>query len=94
MEFEFNAEVIEWRGPAPFYFAPTPQEVTDEIELYKNELTYGWGVIPARITIGNTTVRTSLIPRQGSFYVPLKDAIRKPNGIELGDEVEILLELG
>lgn len=94
MQFEFITEVIEWRGPAPFFFAPTPQAITDEIELYKNELTYGWGVIPARITIGHTTVRTSLIPRQGSFYVPLKEAIRKPNGIELGDQVEILLELG
>lgn len=93
MDFEFEAEVFEWRGPAPFYFAATPDEVSREIEELKRELTYGWGVIPAKVTIGATTITTSLIPKNGSFYVPLKDAIRKPNQIELGDLVEILLEL-
>ena len=93
MEFEFEAEVFEWRGPAPFYFAATPDEVSQEIEELKHELTYGWGVIPAKVTIGKITITTSLIPKNGGFYVPLKDAIRKPNQIEVGDLVEILLEL-
>ena len=93
MEFEFEAEVFEWRGPAPFYFVATPEEVSQEIEEIKGELSYGWGVIPAKLTINQTSVTTSLIPKNGSFYVPLKDAIRKPNQIELGDLVQILLEL-
>jgi Domain of unknown function (DUF1905) len=93
LKFEISGTVIEWRGPAPFYFLPTPFEVTEEIELYKRELTYGWGVIPAKVTIGTTTVTTSLIPRDGSFYVPLKDAVRKPNGIGLGDSINLVLEL-
>lgn len=93
LHFEITGTVIEWRGPAPFYFLPTPIEVTEEIELYKRELTYGWGVIPAKVTIGKTTVKTSLIPRDGSFYIPLKDAIRKPNQITLGDRVTLILEL-
>jgi hypothetical protein len=67
--------------------------VTEEIELYKRELTYGWGVIPAKVTIGTTTVTTSLIPRNGSFFIPLKDAVRKPNGISLGDSINLVLEL-
>ncbi len=93
LHFEITGTVIEWRGPAPFYFLPTPIEVTEEIELYKRELSYGWGVIPAKVTIGKTTVTTSLIPRDGSFYIPLKDAIRKPNQITLGDRVTLILEL-
>ncbi len=93
LRFEITGTVIEWRGPAPFYFLPTPIEVTEEIELYKRELTYGWGVIPAKVTIEQTTVSTSLIPRNGSFYIPLKDAIRKPNQITLGDQVTLILEL-
>jgi hypothetical protein len=91
--FEITGTVIEWRGPAPFYFLPTPIEVTEEIELYKRELSYGWGVIPAKVTIGQTTVTTSLIPRAGSFYVPLKDSIRKPNQIVVGDEITLILQL-
>ena len=31
MEFEFEAEVFEWRGPAPFYFAATPDEVSHAV---------------------------------------------------------------
>ncbi len=93
LKFEISGTVIEWRGPAPFYFLPTPVEVTEQIELYKRELTYGWGVIPAKVTIGATAVTTSLIPRDGSFYIPLKDAVRKPNGISLGDSINLVLEL-
>ncbi|MEY4560038.1 MAG: hypothetical protein RL460_15 [Actinomycetota bacterium] len=93
LKFEITGTVIEWRGPAPFYFLPTPIEVTEEIELYKRELTYGWGVIPAKVTIGQTTVSTSLIPRNGSFYIPLKDAVRKPNQIAVSDEITLILEL-
>jgi Domain of unknown function (DUF1905) len=93
LKFEITGTVIEWRGPAPFYFLPTPIEVTEEIELYKRELTYGWGVIPAKVTIGQTTVSTSLIPRNGSFYIPLKDAVRKLNQIGSGSHVSLTLEL-
>ncbi len=93
LEFEISGTVIEWRGPAPFYFLPTPMEVTEEIETYKRELTYGWGVIPAKVTIGTTTVTTSLIPRDGSFYIPLKDALRRPNGVTVGSKIKLVLEL-
>ncbi len=91
--FEISGTVIEWRGPAPFYFLPTPQEVTNEIELYKRELSYGWGVIPAKVTVGQITITTSLIPRDGSFFIPLKDAIRRPNQVQAGDVVSLVLEL-
>ena len=91
--FEITGTVIEWRGPAPFFFVATPPEVTQEIELYKRELSYGWGVIPANVTIGTTSATTSLIPRNLSFYIPLKDAIRKTNEIALGDQITLGLEL-
>jgi hypothetical protein len=93
LKFEISGTVIEWRGPAPFYFLPTPPGVTEEIETYKRELTYGWGVIPAKVTIVTTSVTTSLFPKDGSFYIPLKDALRKPNGISMGDTVNLVLEL-
>lgn len=94
IELKVTGEVKEWRGPSPFYFLPTPPDVTSEIEVLKRELSYGWGVIPARITLGEITVNTSLIPRNGSFYIPLKDAIRKPNGVNPGQFIEVILELG
>jgi hypothetical protein len=93
LNFEITGTVIEWRGPAPFYFVPTPPEVTEEIELYKRELSYGWGVIPAKVTIGEVSITTSLFPRQGSFLIPLKGEIRKPNQILVGNQVSLLLTL-
>lgn len=93
MIFRFQGQVIEWRGPAPFYFIATPDEVTNQIEEVKKTLTYGWGVIPARVTINKISVTTSLIPKNNSFYVPLKEAIRKPNQLEVGELVKLTLEL-
>ncbi len=93
MKFVFKGKVLEWRGPAPFYFVSTPEPITEQIEEIKRELTYGWGVIPARITVGRVTVSTSLIPKNGSFFVPLKNEIRIPNSIEAGDEIQITVEL-
>jgi hypothetical protein len=93
VRFVFKGKVFEWRGPAPFYFVATPEAISEQIEELKSELTYGWGVIPAKITIGKITVSTSLIPKDGVFYVPLKLDIRKPNSIELGDVVQIAIQL-
>jgi hypothetical protein len=94
MEYSFDSVVIEWRGPAPFHFARIPDEIAAEIKLAAPTLTYGWGVIPATVAIGATSVTTSLIPREGGYLVPLKDAIRKPEGFEIGDVITVELRLG
>ena len=49
--------------------------------------TYGWGVIPVEARIGETDFTTSLFPKDGGYLLPLKDAVRKPAGITVGDEV-------
>lgn len=61
MDWEFDAEVFQWRGPAPYFFVATPPDVDDFLHAHLGELTYGWGVIPARVGIGDTEVTTSLI---------------------------------
>ena len=91
MKFEFESKVIEWRGPAPFYFATTPASVTREIETSAGHLSYGWGCIPVDMTIGTTTLYTALIPREGTYFVPLKAALRKAEAIELNDLLRIRL---
>lgn len=94
MEFEFESVVFEWRGPSPFYFVAVPDDVAAEIKLIAPTLTYGWGVIPATVTIGSTTVTTSLFPKEGGYLVPLKDALRKPEKISVGDSITVVLSLG
>jgi hypothetical protein len=94
MEYTFDSVVIEWRGPSPFHFATIPDNIAAEIKLAAPTLTYGWGVIPATVTVGATSVTTSLIPRDGVYLVPLKDALRKPEGFVIGDLIAVELRLG
>jgi hypothetical protein len=94
MSWDFEAEVFQWRGPAPYFFTATPEEIDAFLHDNMAELTYGWGVIPARVRIGGTEVRTSLIPREGVYLVPLKVALRRPEGIDDGDVVHVHLSVG
>jgi hypothetical protein len=94
VEYTVESIVIEWRGPSPFHFATIPDNIAAEIKLAAPTLTYGWGVIPATVAVGATSVTTSLIPRDGGYLVPLKDALRKPEGFVIGDEITVALKLG
>lgn len=93
MDWEFEAEVFQWRGPAPYFFVATPAHVNDFLRVHHGELTYGWGVIHARVRIGDTEVTTSLIPKDGVYLVPLKIALRRPEGIDDGDHVRVVLNV-
>ncbi|WP_163696040.1 DUF1905 domain-containing protein [Mycolicibacterium sarraceniae] len=94
MDWAFEAEVFQWRGPAPYFFVATPPQVNDFLHAHHSELTYGWGVIPAQVRIGATEVTTSLIPKDGVYLVPLKVALRRPEGIDDGDAVRVGLHVG
>ncbi|MDH6246067.1 DUF1905 domain-containing protein [Mycobacterium sp. OTB74] len=91
MDWQFAAEVFQWRGPAPYFFVVTPEEVDAFLHDHRGELTYGWGVIPARVRIGDTEAQTSLMPKDGTYLVPLKVALRRAEGIDDGDVVHVRL---
>jgi hypothetical protein len=92
-QFAFDATVIYWRGPAPFFYAPVPPAEAEEIRRASRLVSYGWGVIPVEATIGGVTFTTSLFPKNGTYLVPLKDAVRKPSGITADDTIHIELTL-
>ncbi len=93
MILEFSGEVIEWRGPAPFLFVPVPDDLSAEIKAISQHVTYGWGVIPVMATIGETEFATSLFPRKGVYLVPVKVAVQRSEGVELGDVLSVRLEI-
>lgn len=88
---EFDGEVIEWRGPAPFLFVCVPEEISDEIKALSKELTYGWGCIPVTAQIGSTVYTTSLFPKDGRYLVPVKALVQNAEKVGLGDTVRVLL---
>lgn len=93
MNFEFSGSVFEWRGPSPFYFVELPASVAAEILAMAKQLTYGWGVIPVLVKIGSTEFTTSLIPKNGGYLLPLKDAVRKPESLAVGSLPAVSLSL-
>ena len=80
MDLTFTSTVIEWRGPAPYYYLPLTEEAAEDVHDVRKMATYGWGVIPVVARIGDVEFETSLFPRDGGYLLPLKDAVRKPRG--------------
>lgn len=93
-DFRIKGEIFEWRGPAPFHFVRVNEKDGAVIKGQAQMLTYGWGVIPAHGKLGKTEFSTALFPKDGSYLVPIKDALRKSENLEIGDEVIIHLNLG
>ena len=93
MDFTFTAEMIEWRGPAPFYYLPIPKDICEEIKAAAKLLSYGWGVIPVTATIGKTKYTTSLFPKDGIYLLPVKNAVRLTEKLELSMKVKVKLSL-
>ncbi len=91
MTLDFDGEVWSWRGPAPYHFVSVPEEECQELQEAAALVTYGWGMIPVAVTIGATEWKTSLWPKDGGYVVPLKDKIRRAEGIELGQVVSVRL---
>lgn len=91
MKFSFTGRVIEWRGPAPFYYLPVPDEESADIREIAAMASYGWGVIPVVARIGDIEFETSLFPKDGRYLLPLKDVVRKPQQITAGDEISVVM---
>lgn len=93
LEFEFTADVIEWRGPSPFYYAVVPEVESEQIGALSGAVTYGWGAIPVEAWIGDLRFTTSLFPKDGAYLLPLKVAVRDATGAKLGDQVRVRMGL-
>ncbi len=88
MEFQFSALVIEWRGPAPFYYADIPVQDSEDVKDAAKGLEY-WGQVPVVVRIGDTDFTTALFPKDGRYLLPLRAAVRRAEGIELGMTVQV-----
>jgi hypothetical protein len=91
LDLEFIGEVVYWRGPSPYHFVAIPEDECRDIEAVSSLVTYGWGVIPVRAQLGTTTWTTSLFPRKGRYLLPVKDAVRTAEEVEVGETVRVRL---
>lgn len=91
VELEFSGEVFSWRGPAPYHFVRVPEAEAAELAEVSPMVSYGWGMIPVTGRVGATEFTTALWPRDGGYVVPVKDAVRRAEGVELGDPITVVL---
>ena len=88
-ELRFETKVIYWRGPAPFFYAPLPPAEAEEVRPLSKFVTYGWGMIPVEATINGVTFSTAMFRKNDTYYLPLKDAVRKQCGVTADDVVAV-----
>lgn len=67
MILTFSGVIWYWRGPAPFYFVTVPEKESEVLSAISEEVTYGWGMIPVYVRIGETEWKTSLWPKDGGL---------------------------
>lgn len=92
VEWVFEGEIVEWRGPSPYFFVAMSEADSADLKEEGRSLIY-WGQVPVEVVIGDTEFSTALFPRDGRYMVPLKDAVRKAEGINEGDVVAVVLRL-
>ena len=93
MNIEFDGPIWYWRGPSPFYFVTVPDDLSDALKTVSRSVTYGWGMIPVQVQLGQSRWTTSLFPKNGAYLVPLKVAIRRAENLNEGDVVTVRLDI-
>lgn len=82
---EFSGRVELFPGNMGWHYVDVPDKL-----IPKEKSNLKWGLIPAQFCVGDTKWKSSLLPKGGgTYFVPLKVAVRKKEGIELGDKVKI-----
>ncbi|MBY8826626.1 DUF1905 domain-containing protein [Hephaestia mangrovi] len=93
LDIAFAAEVIHWRGPAPFYFVAIPADRIGEVRWAARIASYGWGCVPVEASVADVAFTTALFPKDGGYLLPLKAAVRKQAGADLGDTVAMTMRI-
>ena len=93
MRVECTGDLWFWRGPAPWHFVTVPEVESEQLAAVSDAVSYGWGMIPASVTIGSTTWSTALWPKDGGYIVPIKSAVRASEHLDVGDPIRLVLDI-
>lgn len=94
--FNVKAKVWLYPGMAGWQFVTIPKKQSKAItQTYGTMKKGGGGSLPVLVTIGKTTWKTSIFPDKkiGAYLLPLKVEVRKKAGVNVGDNVTIILEI-
>lgn len=84
------SRVWEWQGKGAWHFATISKKDSDEIKKDWIWPRKGFGSIPVKVAVGNTSWKTSIFPeKEGTYLIPIKKTVRIAERIKAGDIVEI-----
>ncbi len=95
----FDGELWLWdaRRADTWTFVTVSQEVSAAIadEAEARGLRAGFGSVRVEVRIGTSTWQTSVFPDRdsGLFVLPVKKAVRKAEGLSVGDVAHVAIEL-
>jgi hypothetical protein len=95
IDFTFRAPLWLWKEGATWHFITVPEEPSAAIKSFAPEAKRGFGSVRVSVTIGSSTRRTSVFPSKetGGYVLPIKKAVRTAEGISVGEDADITLEL-
>jgi Domain of unknown function (DUF1905) len=102
--FTLNTPLWLWttdKTSASWHFLTIDGEVAEAIHAtaimrrLEGERRKGWGSLKVTAMIGETNWATSIFPAKdvGGWLLPVKAAVRKAEGVVVGDDVEVMLTL-
>lgn len=93
--YRFNAQIWEYPGHAAWHFVTLPQDHADEIKVIAAPFTRGFSSVRVEAKIGETTWKTSFFPdaKSGSYFLPIKKAVRDACNLSAGDSTNITIIL-
>ncbi|WAB82931.1 DUF1905 domain-containing protein [Microcella daejeonensis] len=91
----FSARLVEWEGPAAWWFLRVPLEHSERILAEQEPGARGFGSVRVEVTVGATRWRTSLFPdsASGCYLLPVKKAVRASESLDADAEVDVSLTL-
>jgi hypothetical protein len=92
VEWTVSGEVVEWRGPSPYFFLPMSVEDSADLKVEAAGLEY-WGQVAVLVELGDTTIRTALFPQGDRYMIPLRTAVRQAEGLDLGMELTAIVRI-
>ena len=94
LDFSFTTTLWKWRGGNLFFLTLPPSTAAD-IRAFAAGNASALGTVRVVARVGETEWQTSLFPSRehGSFFLPVKAAVRKAEGLEADAEVADALEV-
>ena len=85
----FKATITRFDCDMGWYYVSVPLELSVPLKAFAER-----GLIAVSATVGKTSWPTSLMPMgDGTHFLALSAKVRKKEGLELGDEIQVSFEL-